>query len=63
MTTKTGMDDFNAVGIAEGWIEGADEDTQIAAWQHLHDTGLAYKMQGWFGRQAQYLIERGVING
>ncbi len=56
------MDNFTAIGMAEGFIEG-DEQQQTEAWQHLHDTGLAYQLQGWFGRTAQDLIARGVING
>jgi len=52
--------DYQAVGLAEGWIEGT-EDQILDAWQHLHDTGLAYKLQGWFGRTAQDLLEAGEI--
>ena len=52
--------DYQAVGLAEGWIEGT-EDQIIDAWQHLHTTGLAYKLQGWFGRTAQSLLEAGEI--
>lgn len=55
------LSDFDAVMIVEG-CEEADEETIIAAWQHLHDTGLAYRLQGCFGRQAQRLIADGVIN-
>ena len=33
----------------------------ITAWQYLHDTGLAYKLQGWFGRTVRDLIEQGII--
>jgi len=29
---------------------------------HDHATGLAYKLQGWFGRTARNLIEQGIIN-
>ena len=54
--------DYQAVGLAEGFEEGTPEQV-IEAWQHLHDTGLAYKLQGWFGRTAQSLIQEGVING
>jgi|TARA_R110000824_G_scaffold283957_4_gene472284 hypothetical protein len=53
--------DYQAVGLAEGFEEGTEEQI-IKAWQHLHDTGLAYKLQGWFGRQARYLINEGIIN-
>ena len=52
--------DYQAVGLAEGWIEGT-EDQILDAWQHLHTTGLAYKIQGWFGRTAQSLLEAGEI--
>ena len=54
------MNDYDAVMIAEGVIE-ADNDRQIEAWQHLVDTGLAWNLQGWFGRTAINLIEQGVI--
>ncbi len=53
----------NAVGLAEGYLDTEDEQDIIDAWQHLHDTGLAYRLQGWFGRTAQSLIEQGVISG
>ena len=55
------MDDFTATGLAEGFIEADSEEQVIEAWQHLHDTGLAYRLQGWFGRTAQNLIAQGVI--
>ena len=49
------------VGLAEGFEEGTEEQI-IEAWQYLHDTGLAYELQGWFGRTAQGLLEKGIIN-
>ncbi len=52
----------NAVGLAEGWIETDNEADIIESWQYLHDSGLAYQLQGWFGRTAQHLIEQGLIN-
>ena len=39
----------------------SEQDKQIEAWQHLVDTGLAWSLQGWFGRTAMDLIEQGII--
>lgn len=55
------MDDYTAVGIAEGFIAAGDRDEVIKAWQYLHDTRLAYRLQGWFGRTAIALLEQGEI--
>lgn len=55
------MRNVDAVGIAEGWIECDSRETYLAAWQHLHDTGLAYRLQGWFGRTARALLDAGHI--
>ena len=54
------MTPINAVLIAEGDIE-TDQETQIEAWQYLVDTGLAWSLQGSFGRMAQELIDQDVI--
>ena len=55
------MDNYTATMIAEGMIETDNEEQVIEAWQMLHDTRLAYQLQGFFGRQCQALIEAGVI--
>lgn len=54
---------YMASAIAEGFCEGenASRDQQIDAWQYLHDTRLAYSLQGWYGRTATQLIEQGII--
>ncbi len=54
------MTPINAVLIAEGEID-TDQETQIEAWQYLVDTGLAWSLQGSFGRMAQQLIDQEVI--
>ena len=56
------MNQYNAVGIAEGFIKAESEEQVIEAWQYLVDTGLAWQLQGFFGRTAQRLIEEGHIN-
>ena len=58
------MDNFTATMIAEGQFElvGIEdgeltEEMYLEAWQHLVNTGLAWQLQGWFGRTSKYLIE------
>jgi hypothetical protein len=61
--TKTLMTPYLASAIAEGFCEGenATREQQIEAWQYLHDTGLAYSLQGWYGRTAKDLLDQGII--
>ncbi len=56
------MDTYQAVGLAEGFIEADTEEQVIEAWQTLVDTGMAWQLQGWFGRTARHLIEEGYIH-
>jgi len=56
------MDNYIAIGITEGFIEPTDEAQFLQAWQHLVDTGLAWQLQGRFGRIATDLIKQGLIN-
>lgn len=55
------MDNLRAVLLAEGVEPAASRDEYFAAWQRLVDTGLAWQLQGWFGRSAAALIEAGYV--
>ena len=54
---------YLATAYAEGFCEGegASEVEQLTAWQYLHDTRIAYNLQGWFGRTSNSLVENGTI--
>lgn len=54
------MDNFTAAMIAEGVQEASDYEV-VQAWAHLIKTGLAWTLQGWFGRTAQSFIDAGYI--
>ena len=54
------MDIHQAVGIAEGYIPSESAEEELMAWQMLIDTGVCWKLQGWFGRQAHWLIDNNI---
>lgn len=56
--------DYLATAYAEGFCEGADGTPEevMEAWAYLIKTGGAYRLQGWFGRQATVFIEMGLIS-
>ncbi len=47
-----------AIQICEQLVM-AEDDEEIEAWQYLIDTGMAWQLQGWFGRTAKRLIDEG----
>jgi hypothetical protein len=55
------MDTLTAVLIAEGADFAESEEQYLEAWQYLVNTGLAWQLQGWFGRTAQAYIDNGYI--
>lgn len=58
---------FTATMIAEGVDEPEGEteeercENYYAAWQYLVDTDIVWKLQGWYGRVAANMIEKGLI--
>jgi hypothetical protein len=54
---------YLATAYAEGFCEGenATLTEQLEAWACLIKTGDCWCLQGWFGRCASSLIERGII--
>lgn len=55
------MNPYTAVGIAEGFVRPDSDDQFLEAWQYLHDSGLAYSLQGFFARRVTELIDAGLI--
>lgn len=53
------LDTYTAVAICEGFEDPEGEHEELAAWQCLIDSGLAWQLQGFFGRQANWLISQG----
>ena len=57
---KIKMTQSLAVGIAEGYVPADSDEQYIEAWQYLIDTGIAWKLQGYFGRTASVMISEGL---
>lgn len=55
---------YLATAYAEGFCEGenATAKEQIEAWAYLIKTGLCWNLQGWFGRNAEALIDGGIVS-
>ena len=48
------VEDPEGAGLTEA------QNNQI--WQHLVDTGMAWSLQGWYGRTASAMIDAGIIH-
>ncbi len=63
MTRK--LPTLDTILICEGAMEPPGDSPEehrasyLACWQELIDTGLAWSLQGWFGRTAMQMIEDG----
>lgn len=56
------MTPFEAIDLINFEDEDTPEEKIAEAWQYLHDSRLAYQLEGWYGRTCQRLILEGLIN-
>lgn len=55
------LSSYDACAIVEGF-DGEQHSPKevIGAWQYLIDTGLCWRLQGWYGKTAASLIDEGI---
>ena len=60
MRSLRGLDTLNdrIIAYEEGRL---DEEETISLFQELVDNGMAWTLQGYYGRMAQMLIEQGLV--
>jgi hypothetical protein len=62
MSTQPDTQTFDLVGEIIAFEQGeSDEDRVIVLFQHLVQTGMAWTLQGFYGRTARDLIEAGLV--
>lgn len=54
------MTSIRAIQLIKGQEEGSANDI-LEAWQYAYDTGMIYRMEGWYGRKMLSLINAGRI--
>jgi hypothetical protein len=59
--TDTEWTSYLATGIAEGFEESNSSDQRLEAWAYLIKSGMAWQLQGSFGRFAKTLIDQDYI--
>lgn len=52
---------FNVWDLEDPESAGMTEEDQLKMWQKLVNNGMAWKLQGWYGRTAQALLDAGEI--
>ena len=55
------VDDDVLQALIEWEVEGLDESPTVVLFQRLVDSGLAWQLQGAYGREAVRLIEAGLV--
>jgi len=58
---ETQLTDFEAYGIAEGFIEAESKQQVLQAWSHIGKKGLHLVLQGFFGKTLNHLVESGIL--
>ena len=56
------MPPFQAINLGEGIEDEEYAGQVIEAWQYLHDTRVAYQLQGSIGRACRDLLREGIIS-
>jgi len=63
MPTATATKSFDTVSFIMAFEDGQlDNDAIVEGFQHLIDSGLAWSLQGSYGRAAASLIEQGLCH-
>ena len=56
------MDNYTAIGLAEGFVEAQSDEQVIEAWQYIYDHKLYLSLRGFFGRRVKAMLDAGVIS-